>query len=714
MRHRPPSSEIAASAQPSHLQRDALAALKEGVIGACGLVALALLTFSPSIAAGTIWDDKELIFDNPHVVGSQGLGTIWIAPATDDYFPLTYSMFWLEYRLWGYHFAGYHVVNVLLHALAAVFIWRVLCELEIPAAYAAAAVFTVHPVCVASVAWISEGKNTLSLALGAAAVWAYLKFDSAGSVKWYLTSLTLFLLALLAKTSLVMVPAVLLLLVWWRRDRCTKADVLRVLPFFALSLALGIVTLHYQHNHAMSGGDPRPEGILSRIAATGWCLAFYASKDVLPGRLAMIYPRWSVSASSLASWLPLFGVIGLFIFAWAHRLTWGKAVLLAMGYFAAILLPVLGLVTMAFHVHSLVADHLQYVGVIGPVALVVSGASAFISGRCRSPYGVRLAAVVLVATLALVSWQQASFYRSGKELWAQSLSVNDKSFAAHMNYGKALWEEGAVDEALQHLDKSLRLQPGHPDLHERLAALSFAAGKLDWAIANYREAVRLVPDNARVHYNLAVALQVGGDLSAARKELREALRLHPGYAEAYNNLGKLDATEGHLSLAMESFRKALTIDDGLSQPHYNLGRALESTGNSIEATTHYRRALAIRESYLEAHNNLAWILATHPSLHVRNPKEALRHAMRASQLSGHKNAAVLDTLAAAYASAGQFDQAAAVAAKAVRLAQTSGLPVESELLRRLEMFRNREPYVSRPEKGPLPKNYHGEPKVAAD
>ena len=121
-----------------------------------------------------LWDDLLVVHRNPLVTGELGLGSIWFR--TD--FPLTNVAFWLEWLAWGKYPAGYHVVNVLLHAVGAVLLWRVLARLKIPGGWLAALIFIVHPLCVASVAWIAELKNTLSLPFYLLSILWYLRFDS--------------------------------------------------------------------------------------------------------------------------------------------------------------------------------------------------------------------------------------------------------------------------------------------------------------------------------------------------------------------------------------------------------------------------------------------------------------------------------------------------------------------------------------------------------
>ena len=194
------------------------------------LALVVVLVYLPAICGGFIWDDDRLLTGNPAVKTVDGLYSIWFGNWGEDYVPLTLSSFWMEWHLWGDHPMGYHVVNVMLHAGNVILLWRVLARLSIPGCWLTALLFAVHPVGVESVAWISERKNVLAQFFYLLSILWCLRWDEMAveanrekgapachETRWYFLSLAAFFLALLAKSSVAVLPAVLLLLVWWRR-----------------------------------------------------------------------------------------------------------------------------------------------------------------------------------------------------------------------------------------------------------------------------------------------------------------------------------------------------------------------------------------------------------------------------------------------------------------------------------------------------------------
>jgi protein O-mannosyl-transferase len=199
---------------------------RNGLLMVLALVVMTLFAYWPAIhEGGFIWDDDDYVTANKTLRDMSGLKDIWFSPkATPQYYPLVHSGFWIEYQLWGLHPTGYHITNVLLHAFAALLLWRLLSSLTVPGAWLAAALFALHPVHVESVAWVTERKNVLSAVfyLGAALVylkWADTKATGGRRPRAYFGALLLFICALLSKTVTASLPAALILVMWWKDGR---------------------------------------------------------------------------------------------------------------------------------------------------------------------------------------------------------------------------------------------------------------------------------------------------------------------------------------------------------------------------------------------------------------------------------------------------------------------------------------------------------------
>lgn len=552
------------------------------------IIILTFVCYIPAVRSGFIWDDPELITENPLIHAHNGLSLIWWTTGNPDYFPLTSTSFWLEWRLWKNNPAGYHVTNVLLHALGSVLIWQVLKRLRIRGAWFAALIFAVHPVCVESVAWISEQKNTLSMVFYVLSLLLYLKFENHPRSVLYCLSVGAFLLALLSKTSVVMLPVVILLCVLWQRQRITRNDVLRSIPFFILSIILSVVTIWFQYHRSIGAKMIPIGGALDRLARAGKVIWFYIYKVLLPVNLMMPYPQWKVNVSYPVSFLLDLILICSFVVFWRYRRTWGRPLLFALGYFVITLFPVLGFFKMHYMVYSPVADHFQYVAMIGVIALL-GGVIAYLCDRLpNSQLVTGIIGLVIIGIPSVLSWQQEHIYKDGETLWTDNISRNPNSWVAYNNLGLVYFKKGLYRQAMFDYNKSLEIN-ATDDLTYNNRGVAFGNnGLYDEAISDFNRAIEMNPRLAMAYNNRGNAYYKTGLYDEAISDFNAAIDLNPWLAAAYYNRGVAYGKKGLYNQAILDYDKAIEINPGYAEAFLNKALDCEKIGRVRESIEAYQ------------------------------------------------------------------------------------------------------------------------------
>jgi len=738
------------------------------------LLIVTLLAYQPAWHGKPIWDDAAHL-TYPEHRSLAGLFRIWTEPgATQQYYPVVYSVFWVEYKLWGDATLGYHLVNILLHVTAALLLLKILRTLQIPAAGLAAAIFALHPVQVESVAWISELKNTLSAVCYLGSALAYLRFDRTRHKAAYAGALVLFVLGLLAKTVIATLPAALLVVFWWQRGKLSwKRDVLQLLPFFATGITAGLFTSWMERQFVGAQGSEFNFSIIERFLIAGRAIWFYLGKLFWPADLIFCYPRWKISqAIAWQYWFPAAAAL-LLGALWMLR-RWSRGPLAALLFFIGTLFPALGFFNVFPFKFSFVADHFQYLACCGPIVAASVGIHTLFRrlGERRLVWE-RAFCAMLLAALALLTWRQSQTYTDIETLWRttiarnpdcwlaqdglgallfeqgqvdqaiirfrSSLDIQPDNAEAQNNLGAALAKKGQVNEAIMRFQKAVAIRPNFAEAHNNLGNSLLQQGHVDEAITQFQQAVAIRPDLAQLHstladallqkgrvdeaiiqlqktlelhseddqahFNLGIALRQQGQKDAAILQFQKAVAIRPEFAEAQNDLGYSLLQQGRADEAVTHLQKALQIRPDYAQAHYNLGHALlqkgqvdeailqfqkllalqpESaeahshlghallqTGRVDEAILQFQKALAIQPDFVEARTDLAgiaWRLATSPSPALRNGAKAMELARQTDQLAGGNNPMMAAILAAAYAEAGQFDQAVSAAGRALQLA----------------------------------------------
>lgn len=630
------------------------------------LVALVVAVYWPTLGNGLVSDDEYYIVGTEKLASLQGLRDIWFKlGATPQYYPVVHTALWVEYQAWGLDPRGYHAMNLLLHAAVAVLLWQLLVRLEVPGAWLAAAIFAVHPVEVESVAWASERKNVMSALFALGSLLAYLRFSppevleepqaaskaaskTAAMTKpqwfYYALALVLYILALGCKTVTVSVPAVLLVIYWWKRGRIDRREALRLLPFFAVGVALSLVTIWMEKQVVGAVGPEWNFSPVDRVLIAGRALWFYAGKLVWPHPLTFTYPRWTIDSAAAWQYLYPLAALGLVVGLWLARGRIGRGPLAAALIFGGVLVPAIGFFDVYPFLFSFVADHYQYHASMALIALAAAGAT--LAARRLGPawqWPARGAAAGVIVALAVVAHRETFAYVDNETLIRDNIAGSPDAWAGHDHLGTHLASQGKHQEAIEEYREALRLFPARAQLHTRigislgalartdeaieefrralagpladedrqtahlyLANLLGSAGQYDEAIANYRAAIALKPD-AQAMYNCALALHAKGELAAAIAMLQQSVAARPDLADSQHALGLLLGEAGRPGDARAPLEAAVRIDPNNAQYLEDLAVARFKTGDLQPARELLLRALKLRPGSAAAHNLLGAI-----------------------------------------------------------------------------------------------------------
>lgn len=617
------------------------------------LVVLVSLVFGQTIHYNFLnYDDPVYVYKNPTVSRGltwDGLHFAFTRTVSANWHPLTLISHMADCQFFGVNPGPAHLVNVLLHTMAAVLLFFVLWQLtngpndkrrrkqtrvrsgiegpsrtgSIWCSAFVAAVFAIHPLRVESVAWISERKDVLSGVFFMLTLGCYVRYVRRPTVARYVAMLIVFALGLMAKPMLVTVPFVLLLLDYWPLNRISSRSsrtgpdsggmrrelrsqlvklVIEKIPLFVLAAASCIITLIVQ---ARTMNQVKAAPFLVRLGNAFLSYATYIWQMFWPTKLAAFYPY-----ASDRIWLFIIGLIFVVAVTAAIIVARGKYPYLVTGWFwyLVMLLPVIGLVQVGLQAHADRYTYLPQIGIYLGLTFLAADVSKSWSHRSTLLGG---SAAIVLGLLGWSTYQQTQYWRDSGTLWRHALAVTNDNYVAHSMLADVL-QKG--DEALMHLQEVVRFQPDQPDTQTHLGRLYSETGEFDKAIEHFRKTLALEPDN-------------------------------------------IDALSG-------------------------LGGALIATRKAHEAAASFEHALKIDPDSRMSLNGLAWILATSPDASLRDGQRAVQLATRGVELSRHQEPFLLRTLACAYAETGQFDQAIAVARQALNLATTQS---NSDLANKLRL-----------------------------
>lgn len=678
-------------------------------------------------------DDVRVLTGNPALEfdGFFDAASKAFEPNVANWIPVTLMSLQLDRALWEGAPAGSLLGNLALHIAATLALFGALQRLTgvvWPSAFVAA-VFALHPLHVESVAWAAMRKDALSGLFWMLALWSYAAYaEKPGRARY--AAVTLWIaLGLLSKPTVVALPFVLLLLDWWPLGRLQQASTRRLalfekLPWVALATGASVATWLVQDQwQAITNLSEIPLGQRLANAVDAWRL--YIQKGFWPTDLAVYYPhpRASLGWQRVAASGVLLAVTSGLCLALARKRPY---LLVGWLWYIGTLIPVIGIVQVG---NQAMADRYSYLPLIGLSIAITWALRDLVAGHRGARLGLALAALAALAAMSITTRGQLGHWQNEIALESRAVAVSPADALSRHRLADALRRDGRADEAIPHLERALELAPEHGWAYAELADLLSRNNEIDRAIALYEQAITLSPRLDRAHVNLGLALSRldrladarphlerglalhasapqlselspdslaaphlaladalidDGELDAAIAHYRSALAIDPRRSRARSNLGLALAEAGHFEQALPLLEDSLTVDDRSAKVQAGLARTYAQLGRLHDAVRHFRNALALRPRWRPATNDLAWILATSPDPELRRPSEAVA-LMESVLLTEEYHAAMLDTLGAAYAADGRYEDAVRTTDRALALARNNP-GFTRELLERRSLY----------------------------
>jgi len=537
-------------------------------------------------------DDSVYVTENEEVkAGLTGRSILWAfgEPHASFWHPLTWLSHMLDCELFGLNPAGHHLTSLMLHIANTLLLFWVLMEMSgavWQSAFVAGA-FAMHPLHVESVAWVSERKDVLSTLFWMLTMAGYVRYARLGGAKWYVVTLFLFSLGLLAKPMLVTLPLVLLLLDYWPLHRLvrvtsheSRAAILEKLPFFALSAIFSIVAFF-----AQQGAGTLCEEFPARIRFANAFVSYvkYIQKTFWPVGLGVFYPHpgdklpmWQAAGALLL----LVGVSAWVIYSAPKR----KYLFVGWLWYIVTLVPVIGFVQVGSFA---MADRYTYLPLIGIFIMISWGLPDVPGGLWQRRFVPAASAAIVLSALAVCAYFQAGFWRNTSTLFEHTIAVTSKNWLVYYNLGTRCNRAGRLTEAVELYKESIKAQPGYADAHYNLGLAYIGLGHRAEAAESFKQAVRVKPDFLDAYCNLGLVCIELGRNAEAIEIFKQAIRIKPDCSEAFFNLGLAYANLGRYEQAKEAGETAIRIKPDYAAAHYNLGVTYILTGNRVSALKEY-------------------------------------------------------------------------------------------------------------------------------
>ena len=568
---------------------------------------LALVVFLPTVTHDFVGlDDPLLVYDNPAVttLSTAGIAHVFSSYDPELYIPLTFLSYQFEHAVSGGAPWLFHLTNALLHAGSVLLLFWILRRItgSSVAALVASTLFAIHPVQVEAVAWVTARKDLLSGFLFLAALALYLRWLEEQSVFRWL-SVGTFLLALLAKVTVLGLPFILLLVDWWRRELSWQR-VREKWPYFFLSIIFGIVAFF---------GKVGYTGILSpweQLLLACKSVVFSLKMLLLPVGLTVFYEQHApMTVSSPAFFIPLIlcvalGVMAIFLARRSRTFAFGA------GIFLIFFVPAFATFARKNRVFF-ASDRYVYLASIGLFLIVGSVVARVWQRQSVRPF-LALLGVIVVAALVLLSLRQSRTWQNSYALYQRAIAIDPQSAVAYNNLGSSLWKQGDEEGAVAAYEQAMAINPLYSFPPFNLGTIARDRGDDVRAMEMFRQAVTAVEaahgpfflEDLAPYYMYAELLENRGRVEEALEQYDAAIARAPDLAEPYYNKGVFLQKHGRAREAMFAFEEAVTHHKPYLAAQYHLAAVYAELGHADKAVEQLEAVVAVDPGYEDAARHL--------------------------------------------------------------------------------------------------------------
>ena len=591
------------------------------------IACLGMLTYGYSLTNGFVWDDDLYVWKNPSITSPSGLAKMWTTSGENIFYdyPLTLSAFWLEHKLWGFSPWGYHVLNLTLHILNALLLFGLIRKLAPAVAGVTVLLFTIHPIQVETVAWISEQKNLLCLFFFLWAFHSFLDFDERKRKRDYFKMLFFFILALLSKSIAACFAVIPLFYAWHKHGSIPKRSFLLASPLFLLGV-MGVLTPIYVQNTACETlyMPSFPENMI----LAGKLFFFYIKQVLFPSQFLTFYPKWDIFVFHIANWIYPLSVVALYTVLYRSRRWLGRGAFILFCFYGISIFPVLGFQKLTFMENSYASDHFSYLAV--PALLLLSCSTVHLlfskiktaldeSNYELFSFFIKTVAVAGIFYLSILSFRLSLNYKNPITLFNYFLTQCPNSSIAHYFFGNICLLNPTLckpDAAVTLFKKTIQFQPDDAQAYAALGTAYRERAMYEEALAAYQQAILLRQDP---FFQFDCYQSMGDICILQKKPLEKAAfyyeraidlrKTHPGFQKQrfafldgiktprpsgegvlYQNLGIIYLQSGKNQAAAEAFRNAVRLDPVKIEGYHGLGTAYMNLGEIRKALPAFQEA----------------------------------------------------------------------------------------------------------------------------